>query len=96
MKPAFKCDYCNFIGTEDEVREHEEKCTNNYDRRSCLTCKNQDGFKSIDIKNNEVIYDCKAGKEIPPNQIFDFCPLYERGEDKLCTNVARDIFGWGF
>ena len=37
MKPVFKCDYCQFMGTEEEVSEHEPKCFDNYDRRSCYT-----------------------------------------------------------
>ena len=41
MKPVFKCDYCDKMGTEEEIREHEEKCTENYDKKSCYTCKHR-------------------------------------------------------
>ena len=32
MKPVFKCEYCNFIGTEEEVIKHEDDCSSNYNR----------------------------------------------------------------
>lgn len=41
MKPVFKCKYCTFMGTEEQVRAHEDTCTNNYDKKSCFTCKHK-------------------------------------------------------
>lgn len=90
MKPVFRCDYCNFIGTEEEVRMHEPECTDNYDRKSCFTCKHR-RFKNINQ------YRCACGKEIPENKIFEFCPEYERKQtpkDGSCKyEVVRSIFG---
>jgi hypothetical protein len=72
MQQVFKCDYCKFMGTEQEVREHEVKCFDNYDRKSCFTCVH----KIISGIN----YKCDCGKEIPEGQIFEFCDKYERKE----------------
>lgn len=71
MKPVFKCDYCNFMGTEEEVQAHEITCVENYDRKSCFTCK----YKTIKTLNQ---YECDLGKEIPEGKICEFCQQYER------------------
>ena len=83
MKPVFKCDYCNFMGTEEEVREHEPICTDNYDRKSCYTC--------IHKKLRYPLYECKIGLEIPEGKIFEFCTQYERKE-KLNDSFS-ELFG---
>ena len=31
MQPVFKCEYCRFMGTEEEVKKHEAECVDNYD-----------------------------------------------------------------
>ena len=72
MKPVFKCDYCDFMGTEGEVKEHEVKCTDNYDRRSCYTCE----YKNFNKKLTG--YECTEGREIPEGQIYEFCGKYKR------------------
>lgn len=84
MKPVFKCDYCDFMGTEDKVKEHEPTCTENYDRKSCWTCQHK-GYKNLNQ------FSCACGKEIPENKIFEFCPQYERKEKSEYPLV--DIFG---
>ena len=73
MKPVFKCDFCDFIGVEKEVKEHEPKCTENYTRRSCYTCKHR-GYTYLD-------FTCACGREIPDGKIYEFCPKYEREEN---------------
>lgn len=91
MKPVFKCDYCNFMDTEDKVIEHEPTCIENYDRKSCYTCVN----KRIKVKDGKVSYTCEDGTDIPEGKIFEFCPKYERKEssgDPL-TNLFGDLFG---
>ena len=35
MKKVFKCDYCNYIGTAEEVAKHEKVCLNNPDVKCC-------------------------------------------------------------
>lgn len=87
MKPVFKCDYCSEMGTEEEIREHEPKCTENYDRKSCYTC----AHKKVRFKDHKVYYECGAGIEIPMEKIFEFCPSYER-EEQSC-NPLTDLFG---
>ena len=72
MKPVFRCDYCDFIGTEKDVKEHEPKCTENYTRRSCLTCKHK-SYKGLN-------FTCVCGMEIPDGKMREFCPKYERKE----------------
>lgn len=92
MKAVFKCDYCTFMGTKEEVREHEIKCSNNYDRKSCYTCAHRDGIKKVD---DEWAYKCDIGKDIPPNRIYEFCPEYERKEKStLFDNIfVNGLFG---
>ena len=84
MKPVFKCDYCSKMGTEDEIREHEPICMDNYDRRSCYTC----GHKQLASQEKQWCYKCKLGKEIPDGKIFEFCPQYERRERPYTVGEA--------
>lgn len=87
MKPVFKCDYCSQMGTEEEIREHELVCIDNYDRRSCYTCTH----KKIATKDGKWCYECSAGIEIPVEKIFEFCPSYNRKEKT--DNPLVDLFG---
>lgn len=87
MKQVFKCDYCSKMGTEEEIREHEVNCTDNYDRRSCYTCI----YKTTTFKDNQVCYECKNGKEIPQGKFIEFCSSYERNEKG--NNPLSDLFG---
>ena len=87
MKPVFKCDYCSQMGTEEEIRDHELVCRDNYTRRSCHTCVH----KTTTFRNHQYCYECKAGKEIPEGSIFEFCSSYERKEKS--DNPLGDLFG---
>ena len=87
MKPAFKCDYCSKMGTEEEIREHEPKCFDNYDRRSCYTC----AHKTMKAKDKQWCYECKIGVEIPEGKLIEFCGSYERKEK--VDNPLSDLFG---
>lgn len=91
MKPVFKCDYCKFMGTEEEVKEHEPKRMDNYDRKSCCTCVH----KKLRPKDGQYQYECKDGKEIPEGKIFEFCPQYKRKErpNDLLDGLFGGIFG---
>lgn len=91
MKPVFKCDYCSQMGTEEEIREHEPKCFDNYDRRSCFTC----AHKTIRPKDGNWGYRCGVGKEIPEGKFFEFCESYERREkvDNPLIDLFPHIFG---
>lgn len=87
MKPVFKCDYCKFMGTEEEVKEHEPICTDNYDRKSCYTCVH----KKLETRDKQWFYKCKLGKEILEGKIFEYCPQYERREKPYTLGEA--MFG---
>ena len=88
MKPVFKCDYCDFMGTEDEVKIHERSCVENYDRRSCHTCEYRK-FK------NHKQYECANGREIPKDQIYEFCGKYKRRlkSDNPWSDIVDAMFG---
>lgn len=99
MKPVFKCDYCSKMGTEEEIREHEPVCTDNYDRKNCYTCVHKKTRCKDNISEKKVtwIYECKAGNEIPEGKIFEFCPQYERREKPYTLGEAMfdNLFGFG-
>ena len=87
MKPVFKCDFCNFIGIEPEVKKHEIECFDNYTRRSCFTCKHK-GYKGLK-------FTCACGREIPEGKVFEFCPKYERKEktETPLSDLFSGLFG---
>lgn len=93
MKPVFKCDYCTKMGTEEEIREHEPNCSDNYDRRSCYTCEHKKLICSHNVKEDKAlwIHECKLGKEIPKGCIIEFCPEYE--QKKKSDSPLGDLFG---
>lgn len=88
MKPVFKCDYCNFIGTEEQVRKHEdEDCYDNYTKRSCTTCVH----KSIASLKQ---YKCNCGIEIPEGKMMTQCKKYERKEkNDTFSDLLGGLFG---
>lgn len=90
MKPVFKCDYCKFMGTEDEVKEHEPTCIDNYDRKNCYTCTHRK-IKTM------TQWECSCGKKLPEGHIFEFCDKHERKEKSNCdlNSTFGSLFGWG-
>lgn len=92
MKPVYKCDYCSYMGTEEEVEKHEPKCFDNYDMKSCHTCKHKDVVGSS-VKDTS--YKCKVGIDIPAKHVYRFCNYYERREtryDDSLINFADSLF----
>jgi len=88
MKPLFRCEYCDKIGTEEELTKHEAECINNYTKRSCHTCKH--------AENKITKFNCKLGKEIPEGKLFEYCPAYEWDEkDHTSRNPVpfNNLFG---
>ena len=85
MKPVFKCDYFEFVGTEDEVRAHEAQCFENYNKKSCFTCKHK---THKDLFN----FNCEVGKEIPKGKYFEQCSQYERKDEPDWSGKMNDIF----
>lgn len=92
MKPVFKCDYCQFMGTEEEVSQHEPKCFDNYDRRSCYTCAHRGKMSMV---NKLVKYECDKGIDIPEGKIYEFCNSYERKlkPESPLLDTVRGFFG---
>ena len=86
MKPVYKCDYCKFMGTEEEVCKHESECYDNYDRKSCSTCTH----KTTDVIDRAWCFKCNLGIEIPVGQQFVYCQKYERSEKPI---ILDGIFG---
>ena len=88
MKPIYRCEYCDKMGTEEDILEHEETCTYNYNKKSCPTCKH--------AENRLLKYTCKIGKEIPEGQMYVGCGKYEWDEiDHAHTNPVtfNNLFG---
>lgn len=90
MKPVFKCDYCNFMGTKEVVEEHEKVCIDNPEVKCCQNCKYSYSDESYDC--TEPRYYCLykpytnhnrsiwcTGEPIPKENI---CEQYERGNQK--------------
>lgn len=88
MKPIYRCEYCDKMGTEEDILAHEQICLFNHTIRSCSTCKHEvNKIKKID---------CKAGKEIPEGQQFIHCDKYEwDGIDHTHPNPTafNNLFG---
>lgn len=84
MKPVYRCDYCDHMGTEEDLMTHEETCFWNYKRKSCRTCKHVD-FKFAKYK-------CLKGVEIPDGCIMERCSEYE-WDEKDMTKRPSSMFG---
>jgi hypothetical protein len=85
MKQLFRCEYCDEIGTEEEIREHEKECLWNYDKKSCYTCKHMENlFTSIKCKLDDT--------KIPEGKYIEQCACYDR-DDKDHTKKTPNIFG---
>ena len=85
MKQVFRCEYCDHIGTAEEVAKHEEECISNYTKRSCMTCKHAN--KSAVFK-----YKCTRDIEIPDGKYMEHCPKYEHDEQEHETRVWNSTF----
>lgn len=95
MKQVYKCDYCSFMGTEEEVKEHEPNCQENYDNKGCYTCKNRG---KITFENHKIKYECEAGEDIPAGYIIKHCDLYDQKEKSYSAfgELVNNLFGTGF
>lgn len=88
MKLVYRCEYCDHMGTEDEVREHEANCYKNFNNKGCVTCKHckTDGLRSME---------CEYGVEIPEGQQFLHCAKHEIGKPEVVgfMGTIMDMFG---
>lgn len=75
------------MGTEEEIREHESKCPENHDKRSCLTCEH----KRTTYRDGKYNYECEIDITIPEGMMYEFCKSYKRKEKT--GNIVHDLFG---
>ena len=87
MKPIYRCEYCDVMGTEEEILKHEEECVKNYNLKGCYTCKhcNTDGLKTVK---------CKQEIEIPGGKYMKGCHKHEVGEPEVIgfMGAFMDVF----
>ena len=91
MKPVFKCEYCDFMGAKEDVEKHESECVDNYDNRSCTTCKHKKTYFNPTLR-----FECENGIEIPEGKMFENCKSYERKEKINYKNAMDDLLGGFF
>lgn len=87
MKQLFRCEYCTEVGTEEEIRAHEEGCLWNYTKKSCWTCKHAEKVLSK-IR-------CTADKEISDGTYIEQCSSYEY-DGKDHARSLKSPFGSSF
>ena len=88
MKQLFRCDYCDFTGTEQEVCKHERECPKNHTLKGCMTCKH--------CSQMATYVTCKLGKEIEEGKYIVNCSSYDRGEpsdDSPFSKIVGKLFG---
>lgn len=56
MKPVFKCEYCNFMGTREVVEEHEKVCIDKPEVKCCQNCKYSYSDESYDCTEPRYYY----------------------------------------
>lgn len=77
MKQIYKCEYCNYIGTKEDLEKHERDCIYNYNNKNCTTCLNAT-YVGLNVE-------CKHGKDIPIGKMYMNCELYERKENRTIS-----------
>lgn len=91
MKEVFKCDYCNYIGTKEEIEEHEKVCLNNPDVKCCYNCQyayENPYIGSVGFRNPGPSYTCmyKPYTEYKPNVLYTGEPIPEKN---ICEHYER-------
>lgn len=81
MKQLFRCEYCDKMGTAEQIADHEKECMYNYHRRSCWTCKHAEA-SLLGVK-------CKAEVEVPKDKYIENCSKYE-WDEKDHSDTAAD------
>jgi hypothetical protein len=87
MKALYKCDFCDKIGTTEEIYEHEIYCENNPKRTSCSYCANKE---TKFINGCGITYTCNV-KEIPEGCEYINCDKFTLKE--MADISINDIFG---
>lgn len=86
MKQIFRCEYCDKLGTEEELITHEDECIYNYTKKSCFTCK----YRKAGIKSYE--FTCMRRSELPKGCFASYCPDY-MWDEKVRSVPFNDLFG---
>jgi hypothetical protein len=75
------------MGTQDAVEKHESECMENYNKKSCFTCKHicPDGWGC---------FKCQVGIEIPHGKYCEQCGKYERKEQYDWRGQVNNMFDW--
>lgn len=85
MKHVYRCDHCSYVGTEEDVRNHESICCNNY--------------LYVDIDGNPVHVGDKVWKWIDCIEavVVEIDTKQKTGEPyfKLMTNDGEHEFAFG-
>lgn len=89
MKPAYKCDYCSYMGSEEEVKKHEPTCSKNYDAKNCHTCKHR---KITGMKDMVIQYECMNGIDIPTEHIYTYCNSHEDKDEKYSSDTLTRLY----
>lgn len=89
MKPVYKCEYCSYMGTEEDVKEHEPVCSNNYDAKNCHTCKHR---KIAGMKDIIIQYECMKGRDIPAGHIYTSCNSYEIKDEEYSSDTKTMLY----
>ena len=86
MKQIFRCEYCDQMGTAEEITKHEDECISNYNKRSCMTCKYAN--RSAVLK-----YKCACDRDIPEGKYMEQCPQYEWDGKDHASRAWNSAFG---
>lgn len=88
MKRLYKCEFCDYIGSKDDVLKHENICS--YKIRSCDKCSN--AMIAYDIKTDNAYYVCNKGKYIKKEDGFNIhCDIFAKRKIPMCTQYMEQI-----
>ena len=89
MKALYRCDYCDTIGTENEIFKHEAQCRKNPRRLNCSTCQHHGYVNFKQIKCN-----LHPEREIKEEHEVINCPGHEVRESYTdIEDIIHSMFG---
>lgn len=72
MKPVYMCEYCDKMGDQITIEEHEQECIHNPANKTCCSCKHAKVYKYWD--------NCTCTKNIKGDRyVLDVKDCWERG-----------------
>lgn len=98
MKQLYKCDYCRYIGIEEELEKHEKVCIHNPAVKCCDNCKfawEKDLVRLMFKSNDGEVLECKyreymANRESSSSVSTIHDPL---PEGRICEHYERGTPG---